>query len=153
MKRTTLAELLVIIAVLALATYLLLRAFYDSIPTLSYSIALPIGGLAIAELIAARRVHLAVTHDPDAKPMAAIVIARCVALGKASALVAAAMVGAMVGWVAKVLPDAGQGKAQSNDLRVGLIILGTSLLLLVAGYLLERSGLIPRNPGNEPVHL
>ncbi len=93
MRRTSVADLVISFAVVGLLIYLLLRLYYGSIPPLHYQIGLPIGGLAIGELIAARRVRLAVNHVPDAKLMAAITIARCVALGKASALVAEAMMG------------------------------------------------------------
>jgi Protein of unknown function (DUF3180) len=148
MKRTTVSYLLAVIAAIAAIVYLLLRVYYDSLPLLQYPVAAPVATLAIAELIAARRVHLAVSHDPDAKPMAAIVIARCVALGKASALVAAAMMGAMVGVVIRVAPDAANLTAAAHDLRVALVILSASLLLSVAGYLLERAGVIPRDPGS-----
>ena len=154
MKRTSIAELLDRRSRSSAAlVYLLLRLYYDSIPPLHYQVGLPLAGLAIGELIAARRVRLAVTHDPDAKPMAAIVIARCVALGKASALVAAAMVGASAALLIRVIPDASTVTAAANDLRVGLVILGaSSLLLVVPALLLERSGLIPRDPGATQIH-
>jgi hypothetical protein len=149
MKRISVAQLLAIIVVVAAITYALLRAYYGSLPPLHYQVAAPVAVLAIVELVVARRVHLAVTHDPDAKLMAAIVIARCVALGKASALVAAAMVGAALALLIRVIPNASTVTAAGNDLRVGIVILGVSLLLLVAGVLLERSGLIPRTPDSE----
>lgn len=149
MRRTSITDLLGPFVVVAGLSYLLLRAYYESLPPLHYVIALPAAALAIGELVAARRVHAAVSHDPDAKPMAAIVIARCVALGKSTALVAAAMVGAGAGLLLRVLPDAGTVVAAGNDLRVGLVVVATSVLLLVSGLLLERAGLIPRDP-SEP---
>ena len=82
---------------------------------------MPVAGLAIGELIVARRVRLAVSHDPDAKLMAAIMIARCVALGKASSLVAAAMIGASTALLIKVIPDASTVTAAANDLRAGVV--------------------------------
>ena len=69
--------------------------------------------------------------------MAAIVIARCVALGKASALVAAGVAGAAVALLIRVIPDAGTVRAASSDLRVGVFLLLAAVLLLVAGLLLE----------------
>jgi hypothetical protein len=152
MKRTSAVQLLAIIVVAAAIIYAWLRAYYGSLPPLHYQVAAPLAVLAIAELIVARRVHLAVTHDPDAKVMAAIVIARFVALGKATALVASALVGAVLALLIHVIPDASTVTAARNDLRVGIVILGVSLLLLVAGVLLERSGLIPRAPDPEQSH-
>jgi hypothetical protein len=151
MKRTTIGELVGIIAVVGAAAYALLLRYYDSLPPLSYPVAVPVAGLAAVELLTARRVHLAVTHDPDARPMEAIVIARCVALGQASALVAAAMVGALIAVLVKVIPDYSNFPAARNDLQTGLVIVVASVLLLAAGLLLERSGLIPRDRGDTQV--
>ncbi len=152
MKRTTVRDLVIAFGLFGVLIYLLLRLYYDSIPPLRYQVALPIAGLAIGELIAARRVRLAVNHDPDAKLMAAITIARCVALGKASALVAAAMVGAATALLIKVIPGASTVTAAANDVRVGATLLVCSILLLVAGLVLERSGLIPRDPEATQIH-
>jgi hypothetical protein len=103
--------------------------------------------LAAAELAAARRVRAVLRHDPEAKPMAAIDIARLVALGKASALVAAGVAGAAVALLVRVVPDAATVRAASNDLRVGIFLLVAGVLLLVAGLLLERAGIDPnRDP-------
>jgi hypothetical protein len=151
-RRTSIAELFGIAVIVGAVAYLLLHQYYDSIPPLHYQVALPVGGLAVGELITARRVRLAVSHDPDAKPMAAIVIARCVALGKASTLVGAAMIGAGAALLIKVIPDASTVTAATNDLRVGIVVLACAGLLTAAGWLLERSGLIPRDPGTTEVH-
>jgi hypothetical protein len=152
MRRTSITELIGIAAIVGAVFYVLLHQYYDSIPPLHYQVGLPIAGLAVGELITARRVRLAVTHDPDAKPMAAIVIARCVALGKASTLVGAAMIGAAGALLIKVIPDASTVTAATNDLRVGIVVLAAAVLLTAAGWLLERSGLIPRDPGATQVH-
>ncbi len=145
MKRTTFADLAAPFAVIAVAAYLLIRLAYDSLPPLEYVEAVPIAGLSVGELVAARRVRLAVRHVPDARPMTAIVIARCVALGKASALVGAGILGFCVALLARVLPDAGSIRAAANDLRVGLLVLAATVLLIVAGLILERAGIVPRN--------
>jgi hypothetical protein len=152
MRRTSALDLVTAFVLAGVVTYFFLRRNYDSIPPLNYQIGLPVAGLAIGELIAARRVRLAVGHVPGAKLMAAIVIARCVALGKASALVGALLVGACAGVLVKVGPQASTVTAAANDLRAGLVLLATALLLLVAGVILERSGLIPRDPGATELH-
>jgi hypothetical protein len=122
---------------------LLLRTSYDSIPPLQIFVPIPLTVLGVAELVAARRVRAAVRHDPDARPMAALVIARCVALGKASALVAAGVAGAGLALLVRVAPDADTVRAASNDLRVGIFLVLSALLLMIAGLLLERSGIDP----------
>src|SRR4051794_9546828 len=93
LRRTGVTDLLAPFAVVGVVVYLLLKASYEDLPPLRYLTAVPILALAVAELVAARRVRGAVRHQPGAKPMAAIVIARCVALGKASSLVGAGVVG------------------------------------------------------------
>ncbi len=143
MRRTTIGDLAVPFAVMGLTAYAVLRLSYDSIPPFQFYVPIPLAALGAAELVAARRVRAAVRHDPNARPMAAIVIARCVALGKASALVAAGVAGAAVALLIRVIPDAGTVRAATNDLRVGSFLLGASLLLLLAGLLLERSGIDP----------
>jgi hypothetical protein len=143
MRRTSFRDLVVPFLVIGAAGYLLLRLSYDSIPPLQIYVPIPLAMLGAAELVAARRVRAAVRHDPNARPMAALVIARCVALGKASALVSAGVVGAAVALVVRVAPDADTVRAASNDLRVGIFLLLASLLLLTSGLLLERSGIDP----------
>lgn len=143
MRRTSVGDLAVPFAVIGAITYAVLRLSYDSIPPLQFYVPIPLAVLGIAEVIAARRVRAAVRHDPNARPMAAIVIARCVALGKASALVAAGVAGAAVALLIRVIPDAGTVRAASSDLRVAVFLLLAAVLLLVAGLLLERSGIDP----------
>ena len=62
-----------------------------------------------------------------------MVIARCVALGKASSLVGAGVVGAAAALVVRVAPDARTVRSASNDLRVGLVLLVVAALLVGAG--------------------
>jgi Protein of unknown function (DUF3180) len=99
--------------------------------------------LAVAEFVAARRVRAAVRHDPRAKPMAAIVIARCLALAKASSLVASGVVGACAALLAYLLPDAGRVSAAAADSRVGIVVLLGAVALVGAGLALERAAIDP----------
>jgi len=143
MRRTGPVDLAVPFFVIGVSAYVLLKFSYDSIPPLHYGTPLPLAVLAVAEFVAARRVRAAVRHDPGARLMAAIVIARCTALGKASSLVGAAVAGAAGGLLLRVLPDAGTLKAAANDSRVGLLIFGAGALLVAAGLVLERAGVDP----------
>ena len=143
MRRTGWADLVVPLVVIAVTVYILLRFSYSSLPSLQWLVPAPLAALAIAELVAARRVRAAVRHDPDARPMAAIVIARCVALGKASSLVGAGVVGAGIGLLARLLPDAATVRAAAHDAKVGGLLLAAAILLVGAGLLLERAGIDP----------
>jgi Protein of unknown function (DUF3180) len=143
MRSTTWGDLAVPFFVVGVTVFVLLRFSYDSIPPLHYFAAVPLGALAAAELVAARRVRAAVRHDPHARPMAALVIARCVALGKASSLVGAGVAGAVVGLLARVLPDVRVIKAAASDTAVGAVLLAVAAALVAAGLLLERAGIDP----------
>jgi hypothetical protein len=143
MRRTGPGDLAVPFVVIGITVYVLLRISYTSLPTLQSFVPVPLAALAIAEFVAARRVRAAVRHDPHARPMAAIVIARCVALGKASSLVAAGVAGAAVALLVRVGPDAGTIRSAANDTRVAALLLAAAALLGAAGVFLERAGIDP----------
>jgi hypothetical protein len=149
MRRTQWSDLAVPFVVVAITVYALLRFSYSSLPRLDYLVPVPLAALAAAELVAARRVRAAVRHDPDAKPMAALVIARCVALGKASSLVGSAVAGGAVGLIIRLLPDVSVVHAAAHDATVGTVLLAVTVLLVTAGLLLERAGVDPGQDGDE----
>ncbi|GAB2471134.1 DUF3180 domain-containing protein [Jatrophihabitans fulvus] len=143
MQRTGWRELVLPAVVVGGLVYLLLRYAYDSMPPLQLLVPVPVAALAVAEFVAARRVRAAVRHDPDAKPMAAIVIARCVALGKASSIVGAGVGGAALALLARVFPDVGTVDAAGHDAIVATAMFVACVLLVGAGLWLERAGLDP----------
>jgi hypothetical protein len=143
MRRTSIGDIALPFVVIGVAAYVVLRVSYGSIPPLQFYVPIPLAILAVAELVAARRIRAVLRHDPDARPMTAIDIARWIALGKASALVAAGVAGAAVALLIRVIPDAGTVHAAASDLRVGIFLLLAGLLLLLAGLLLERAGIDP----------
>lgn len=143
MRRTNFIDLLVPFLIIGVAAYVLLRFSYDSIPPLGYVVPVPLAALAVAELVIARRVRAAVRHDPTARPITAIAIARCVALGKASAGVAAGVAGCAVALLVRVAPNAGTVDAAAHDTRVSAFLAAASVLLAIAGLVLERAGIDP----------
>lgn len=143
LRGTRWTDLVVPFVVLAATTYVLLRFSYHSYLQLKYLVPAPLAALAIAEFVAARRVRAAVRHDPRARPMTAIVIARCVALGKASSLVGAGVAGAALGMIGRLLPDVGTVRVAAHDATVGALLLAAGLLLVLTGIMLERAGLDP----------
>lgn len=143
MRRTTPSDILLPFLVLLVVVYIVLRLVYASLPPFQWFVAVPIGALAIAEMVIARRVRLAVRHNPTAKPMTALSIARAVALGKASSLVGSGIAGAVAGLILRVFPDAGRTSAASHDLIVGVILLASAVALIAAGLVLERAGIDP----------
>ena len=111
---------------------------------------MPLAALGVVELVIARRVRAAVRHVAMARPMTAIAIARCVALGKASALVGAAVGGAAVALLVRVVPEAGDVRAAGSDTRVAGLLLASALLVVVAGIVLERAGIDPESGSPRP---
>ena len=145
MRRTSLTDLLIPFVLAGVLAYSLLRIGYGSLPPFQWYSALPVAALAVAELVMARRVRAAVRHHPQAKPMTALAIARAVALGKATALVAALVAGAAAALVLKLLPSSGQANIAGQDLRIGYLLLLVTAVLLGAGLLLERAGVDPQH--------
>jgi hypothetical protein len=143
MRRTRWPDVFVPFLVIGITAYVLLRFSYHSYLQLQYLAPLPLAALALAEFVAARRVRAAVRHDPNAKPMAALVIARCVALGKASSLVGAGVAGGAGGMIVRLLPDVGTVEVAARDARVGALLMAAAVLLVAAGLLLERAGIDP----------
>lgn len=143
MRRTGPVDLIIPFGIIGLTAYVLLRTSYSVLPPLGYFVPVPLAALAVVELVIARRVRAAVRHVAYAKPMTAIAIARCVALGKASALVGAAVCGAAVALLARVLPDVATVRAAASDGRVAALLLASAVLVVIAGVVLERAGLDP----------
>jgi hypothetical protein len=150
MRRTRWTDLVVPFVVVGITTYVLLRFSYTSYLQLKYLTPVPIAALALIELVAARRVRAVVRHEPHVRPMAAIVIARWIALGKASSVVGAAVAGGAVGMVVRLLPDVRMVELARHDATVAALLFAAALLLVLAGLLLERAGIDPgqerRNP-------
>jgi hypothetical protein len=142
-RRTRPLDLLVPLILVGVIVWAVLPSAYDSLPPLSWFLPVPLALLGVAELIAARRVRGAVRHEPWARPMTAIAIARCVALGKASSIVGAAVGGGTIGLLVRLLPDAGQIRAVAHDVEVAAALLAACVLVTVAGLLLERAGVDP----------
>lgn len=150
MKRTGILDLLAPFVIIGVTVYVLLRVSYGSIPTLGYAAPVPLAALAILEFVVARRVRAAVRHERYAKPMTAIAIARCSALGKASSIVGAVVAGAAAGLLVRVVPDASEVRAAASDTRAGLLLLAAALLITGAGIVLERAGMDPNRDRRGP---
>jgi Protein of unknown function (DUF3180) len=143
MRRTRWTDLVVPFLVVGVTSYALLRFSYHSYLQLKYFAPVPLAALALTEFVAARRVRAVVRHDPNTRPMAAIGIARCVALGKASSIVGSAVAGAAAGMIIWLLPDVRTIDVAGHDTTVGALLFAAAALLVVGGLLLERAGIDP----------
>jgi hypothetical protein len=150
MRRTGPLDLIIPFVIIGVAAYVLLLTSYSSLPPLGYLVPVPLTALGLVELVIARRVRAAVRHDAYAKPMTAIAIARCVALGKASCVVGAAVCGVGVALLVRVLPDADTVRAAASDGRVAAFLTAAALLVVVSGLVLERAGIDPNRDRRDP---
>ncbi len=132
----------------AVATWLLVRSFYGSLPPIGplagaslYLVAILEIGLAfyIRSRIGDRRIGDGPTQ------LHPITVARALALAKASALVGAAVAGVWIGFLLHVLPMAATVRAASSD-RVGAIVgLVAGLALVGAALWLEHCCRTPKD--------
>jgi hypothetical protein len=152
---------LVVLAVgLALATWLVVRASYGSLPALRWWLPVPLGVLALAEALGARtlRARLAAQRDrrPPAergsapvRPVEPMLVARLAVLAQASAYVAAASGGIWVGWLLYVAPSVSRLQAAGADTVTGVVGVTCSAALVAAALWLESVCRIPPSPDDE----
>lgn len=142
MKATRLRDLAVLALVAFVAAWLLAGAFYGALPPIRllagaslYPIALGelIFGFVIRNRIATRRIGMARGY------LNPIIVARAVALAKASALVGAAATGVWAGLLAAIAPDRAIVRAAMEDLPGVAVGLVGALALTAAALWLERS--------------
>lgn len=151
MRRTTAGDLARPFLAVGVAVYLIVRLAYDALPPVQYLWSVPLGFLAVVEVVISRRVRAVVRHDPRAKPLTALAVARAVALGKASALVSAGVLGAAAGLIAQLAAKAGTLRAAAADLRAAIVLLVVAASLVGAGLLLESSGIDPNRSDRSDV--
>jgi Protein of unknown function (DUF3180) len=147
-------DLVVLAAGLALATWLVVRAAYGSLPALRWWLPVPIAVLAVAELLGARtlRDRLAAQRDrrPPAdrgaapvRPVEPMLIARLAVLAQASAYVGAVFVGIWVGLLGYVAPAVGRLQTAGGDTVAAVIGVVSSAALVGAALWLETVCRIP----------
>ena len=102
-----------------------------------------VGLLAVFEIGVSRRIKAAIAHREGSRPVAAIFVARCVALGKASAYAGGVFAGAAGGFLIWAAPKISTVNAVASDSASAALLLAAGIALAVAGLLLEQSGVDP----------
>ena len=160
MRPVNRCDLLVLAAGLAVAAWLVVRASYGSLPTFGWWMPVPLGVLAVAELLGARtlRARLAAQRDrrPPAergtapvRPVEPMLVARLAVLAQASAYVGAAFVGTWVGLLLYVAPSVSRLQAAASDTVTGVVGVGSSGALVAAALFLESVCRIPPSSDDE----
>ncbi len=159
-------DLAVLAVGLAVASWLLVRAFYGQLPPLDWWLPAPIAVLALAEalgartlrerLAAIRRARTGSTTAPRApgpaqiRPVEPMMVARLAVLAQASAWVGAGFAGIWAGVLVHVGAALGRLQAAGGDAGTAVIGVGCATALVAAALWLESVCRLPpedRDPG------
>jgi uncharacterized membrane protein YbhN (UPF0104 family) len=128
MTPTRVRTLLLIAVVLAVVSWLLLRAVYGSLPSVPWTMVPALVIAAGGEAITGRGLRARILGRPGAKPVPPLQVARVAALAKASSLAAAVIGGVAAGFAAAAggsLP----ARAAGHDVLTGSVTFGAAVLL------------------------
>ncbi|EYT62355.1 hypothetical protein H483_0110815 [Dietzia sp. UCD-THP] len=139
MARIAVSTLVLVALVTGVAAYFLTGSFLGSLPPLGWGwVTLPV--VAVIDLLLALRVRSAISDGgvgQDRSQMHPVTIARCAALGQASAVLGAAAGGLGTGLVLYFLPRLGELAAAGDELPVAGAVLVSGAVLVGAGLFLE----------------
>jgi hypothetical protein len=152
-------DLAVLAVGLAVAAWLLVRAYYGELPPLRWWLPAPLGVLAVAEALGARTLGIRLSALRDARagrrpsasapgtapvrPVEPMFVARLAVLAQASAYVGAVLLGIWTGVLLYVGPSVGDLQAAANDTLTAVIGVVCSAALVAAALWLESVCRIP----------
>lgn len=141
MRRIAPSTLALVAVVAAVAAYFLTGTFLGSMPPIGFGwITLLV--VAVVDVLLALRIRAALSDGgvgQDRSQMHPLTIARCAALGQASAVLGSAAGGLGVGFTLYFLPRLGDLAAASDELPAAVAVLVSGALLVAAGLFLESS--------------
>jgi hypothetical protein len=163
MKPVPRRDLGVLAVGLAIAAFLLVRAYYGEVPPLHWWLGLPLAVLAVAEALGARtlRIRLAAEREaragarpttaapalPPLRPVEPLLVARIAVLAQASAWVGAGFAGLWAGVLGYVASAVGELKDATSDTVTSALGLAFSIGLVAAALWLES---VCRVPPSDP---
>ena len=130
-------------------SYLLFQTAYGSLPQLPTLAGVTLAVLAVAEVVLAFSIR---SRIKGGRVIAAIGIARSVALAKASSLAGAFMTGAWLAALAYLFPRRDELVAAVLDTRAAVVGAVSAAVLVAAGLWLEHCCRTPREPDRETDH-
>jgi Protein of unknown function (DUF3180) len=140
--------LLVLAAVCALVAWLIVRATFDSLPTLPWTAAPAMLLLAAAEAVSGRNLRARIRGRRGGRPLAPIAVVRMAALAKASSVGAAAFGGLAAGFFIYTLGRLNLTVPRNDAINAGTTVVVAALLVVAAVYL-ERSCRAPSRNGDD----
>ncbi len=166
MKPVPRRDLAVLAVGLAVAAWLLVRAWYGQLPPLDWWLPAPLGLLAVAEALGARslgarlaalraaRVGRSVPAEAarpvPVRPVEPMLVARLAVLAQASAYVGAVFLGLWAGVLAHVAPAVGRLQAADGDTVTAVIGVLCSAALVGAALWLESVCRVPPDETDRP---
>jgi hypothetical protein len=156
-------DLVVLAAGLAVAAWLLVRAWYGELPDLDWWLPAPLVVLAVAEALGARtlRVRLAALRearsapspvarlDRPVRPVEPMLVARLAVLAQASAYVGAVFTGVWAGVLAHTGPAVGRLAAAGPDTLTAALGVVSAAGLVAAALWLESVCRVPPSSTND----
>ncbi|MGC0362109.1 hypothetical protein ABH922_000093 [Rhodococcus sp. 27YEA15] len=153
MKPTRIGELLVLVVIAAVSSWILIRGFYGSIPPVPVYAGGSLYLVAAAEFVFALVIRSRVKNrqiGSGLRDLHPITVARAVALAKASALVGAVTSGIWVGALVYLVPQRSSLHAASADAPGAWVGLGAAVALVAAALWLERCCKAPEDTPGTP---
>ena len=162
-------DLAVLAIGLAVASWLLVRAFYGQLPPLDWWLPAPLAVLALAEAWGARTVRErlealrrarasrgtgsdeAAAPDP-VRPVEPMLVARLAVLAQASAWLGAGFTGAWAGVLLHVGSALGRLQAAGSDAVTAVIGIACAAALVAAALALESACRVPSDPSSSGRH-
>ena len=149
MTPTRIRGLLGTAVVSGVASWLLLRLVYSSLPPAPWTVLPALLIAAAAEAYLGYGLRARILRRPGTKPADPVSVARIVALAKASSLTAAVIGGIAAGFTAAaagVLP----ARAAGHDVLTAGVTFAGAVVLAVAALYLEHCCRVPGEPGARP---
>lgn len=155
MKPTRIWDVLSLALLAAVATWLLVRVSYGSLPPIPVYAGASLYPVALIETVLAFVVRARIRDHaigPGPRQLHPITAARAAALAKASALVGAASAGVWAGFLVFLWPQRSQLRAAVSDSPGAIVGLVAAILLVVAALWLEHCCRTPDEPPDQPAH-
>ncbi|MTD57912.1 DUF3180 domain-containing protein [Amycolatopsis pithecellobii] len=142
-------ELLVAGLVGVVLAYLAFKFAYGSLPRLPRYAGITLVVLAVVETVLAFSIRARIRSG---RLVGAIGVARAVALAKASSLLGALMLGAWLGALIALYPNADEVTAAASDVRSAIIGAISAAVLIAAALWLEHCCRTPEQRDQDPEH-
>jgi hypothetical protein len=155
-------DLAVLAGGLAVAAWLLVRAWYGGLPALDWWLPAPLAVLALAEALGARTLRsrlaalreartrsgtpAAASRNVPVRPVEPMLVARLAVLAQASAYVGAVFTGVWAGVLLHVGPAVGRLQAAEGDTVAAVLGVVSSAALVAAALFLESVCRVPPEP-------